>query len=208
MRSRFAISRFAFFSLFLAGLVAARAQQPSAATPQVARAVPVVDGNYVLSAQDIVQITVFQEDDLTTKTRVGEDGTVQIPLVGSVKIGGKTIRQASAIIEEALRKDYLVAPQVSLSVSDYAKRRFAVLGQVQKPGTYELPGNETLDLMQAIGLAGGYTRSANPSKIIVKRIVQGSERIFRLNGKEMARSGGEEFRIQPGDTITVEESFF
>ncbi len=93
-------------------------------------------------------------------------------------------------------------------MAEFAKLRFAVLGQVQKPGTYELPGNESVDLMQAIGLAGGYTRSANATKIIVKRVVQGAEQIYRLNGKTMARGGSQGFRIQPGDTITVEESFF
>jgi protein involved in polysaccharide export with SLBB domain len=199
--------------LLLASFAGSTSAQQSAAvsTPTaipVAKAVPVIDGNYVLSSQDIVEISVFQEDELGVKARVGEDGTVQMPLIGAVRIGGKTVRQAQAIIEEALKKDYLVAPQVSVSIADFAKRRFAVLGQVQKPGTYELPGNEAVDLMQAIGIAGGYTRSANPSKIIVKRVVQGSEKIFRLNGKDMARGGTERFRVQAGDTITVEESFF
>lgn len=201
-----------FFSLLpvLAGPAFAQRQQPAADSPPVAiaKAVPIIDGNYVLSAQDIVEIAVFQEDELGVKARIGEDGTIQMPLIGAVRVGGRTVRQAQAIIEEALKKDYLVAPQVSVSVSDFAKRRFAVLGQVQKPGTYELPGNEALDLMQAVGLAGGYTRSANPSKIIVKRVVGGSEKIFRLNGKDMARGGTERFRVQAGDTITVEESFF
>jgi polysaccharide export outer membrane protein len=203
------------FFLLVAGFgSAAFAQQPapevttSASPAAVAKAIPIIDGNYVLSPQDVVEISVFQEDELGVKARIGEDGTVQMPLLGAVRIGGRTVRQAQAIIEEALKKDYLVAPQVSISVADFAKRRFAVLGQVQKPGTYELPGNEVLDLMQAIGIAGGYTRSANPGKIIVKRVVQGSEKIFRLNGKEMARGAAERFRIQAGDTITVEESFF
>ena len=203
-----------FFFLVVGLNSAAFGQQASpgqiASTPAVAvaKAVPIIDGNYVLSVQDVVEITVFQEEELGVKARIGEDGTVGMPLIGAVRIGGRTVRQAQLLIEEALRKDYLVAPQVSVSVADFAKRRFAVLGQVQKPGTYEMPGNEALDLMQAIGLAGGYTRSANPSKIIVKRVVQGSEKVFRLNGKDMARGGTERFRVQAGDTITVEESFF
>ena len=174
----------------------------------VAKAAPVIDSNHILSAQDIVEISVFQEEELGVKSRISEDGTIQMPLIGTVRIAGRSVREAQAIIEQALKKDYLVAPQVSVSIADFARRRFAVLGQVQKPGTYEMPGNETLDLLQAIGLAGGYTRSANPSKIIVKRVVSGSEKIFRLNGKDMARGGTERFRVQAGDTITVEESFF
>lgn len=187
-----------------------RGQQPApgAAGVPTAKAVPLVDGSYQLAPHEVVKVTVFQEDDLTATARIAEDGTIQLPLIGSVNIGGKTIRQAAATIEAALRQDYLVHPQVSLTIAEFAKRRFAILGQVQRPGTYEIPANENLDLIQAVGLAGGYTRSANPSKIIVKRVTEGSERVFRLNGKELAKSGRETFRVMPGDTITVEESFF
>ena len=201
-----------FFSLALTASLLA--QTPPAANAAsdgpvpVAKAAPATDSNHILSSQDVVEISVFQEEELGVKTRISEDGTIQMPLIGAVRIAGRSVREAQAIIEQALKRDYLVAPQVSVSIADFAKRRFAVLGQVQKPGTYELPGNEALDLMQAIGLAGGYTRSANPSKIIVKRLVSGSEKIFRLNGKDMARGGTERFRVQAGDTITVEESFF
>jgi polysaccharide export outer membrane protein len=170
---------------------------------------PVVDGSYKISPQDVIKISVFQEDDLTTTARVGEDGTVQMPLIGSVRVGGRSIREATALIEAGLRKDYLVSPQVAVGVSEFAKRRFAILGQVQRPGTYEVPANERLDVLQAIGLAGGYTRSANAARIVVKRVSEGSERIFRLNAKEMARDGSSRgFPVMPGDTITVEESFF
>ena len=186
-------------------------QQPElrALEPVEAKPVPLVDGSYQLSPHEVVKITVFQEDDLTATARIAEDGTVQLPLIGSVAIGGKTVRQAAAVIEAALREDYLVHPQVSVTVAEFAKRRFAILGQVQRPGTYEIPANETLDVIQAIGLAGGYTRSANPGKIIVKRIANGSERVFRLNGKELARNGREKaFHVMAGDAITVEESLF
>jgi polysaccharide export outer membrane protein len=184
------------------------------ATPGTADGVPVkpaaaVDGSYQLSTSEVVKVTVFQEEDLNATARIAEDGTVQLPLVGAVKIGGKTVRQAALAIEAALRNGFLVQPQVSVTVAEFAKRRFAILGEVSRPGTYEIPANEVLDVIQAIGLAGGYTRSANTSKIIVKRVTQGSEQVFRLNGTDLARSGREKaFRVMPGDTITVAESFF
>jgi polysaccharide export outer membrane protein len=184
-------------------------QQPTPEGAPVSKPAPLVDGSYQLSTQEVIKVTVFQEDDLTATARIAEDGTVQLPLIGSVTVGGRTIRQAAATIEAALRQDYLVNPQVSVTIVEFAKRRFAILGQVQRPGTYEIPATENLDVIQAVGLAGGYTRSANPSKIIVKRVTAGSERVFRLNGKDLARSGSERaFRVMPGDTITVEESFF
>lgn len=183
-------------------------QQSNSRVPK-AKAATAADGGYQLSPNDVITVTVFQEDDLTATTRIAADGTVQLPLIGSINIGRKTVHQAAKAIEAALREDYLVNPQVSVTVTEFAKRRFAILGQVQRPGTYEIPANESLDVIQAIGLAGGYTRSANPGKIIIKRAAPGGDRIFRVNGKELARSGREKsFRIMPGDTITVEESFF
>src|SRR3954468_24310438 len=91
--------------------------------------------NYTLQPNDLVQIKVFQEPDLTTTARVAADGTISFPLIGTVGIGGRTVSGAAGTIRSALAKDYLVDPQVSLTVTDYAKRRFTVLGQVQKGGT-------------------------------------------------------------------------
>ena len=162
-----------------------------------------------MASQDVVKITVFREDDLTTVGRIGDDGLVQFPLIGAVRIGGKTVRQAAALIEQELKKDYFVAPQVNVTVTEFAKYRFSILGQVKTPGTYELLAHTNVDLIQAIAMAGGYTRSANPSKIIVKRAVGGEERIIRVNGKDMTKDGKTtSFVVLPGDTIVVAENFF
>jgi protein involved in polysaccharide export with SLBB domain len=169
----------------------------------------VVDGSYRLALHDVVKVTVYQQDDLTTTARIGEDGSIQFPLIGGVDIGGKTVRQASALIETLLKKDYLVHPQVAISIVEFVKKRFTVLGQVKSPGSYEVSASENVDVIQAIGMAGGYTRSANQGKIMIKRVADGSERVYRINGKEIAHGdGAKSFRIQAGDTITVEESLF
>lgn len=169
----------------------------------------VTNGDYQLCPQDSVRITVFHEDDLTTETRISADGTIQFPLIGTVHIGGKNIYQAGLIIEQELKKDYFVAPQVSVMVTEFGKRQFAILGQVKSPGTYELPAQSSCDLMQAIAIAGGFTRSANPSKITVKRLVKGQQKIFRVNGKELTREDHPaSFPILTNDTIIVAENFF
>lgn len=166
-------------------------------------------GNYLLGANDFVEVTVFQEDDLATKARVGYDGTITVPLVGSVKIGGKSVDEAAQVIRARLAKGYLVNPQVNVSVTEFAKRLVTVIGEVQKGGTYEFPNQGPLDLLQAIGLAGGYSKIANPGKIFVKRRVNGKEEVYQLNGKTMgAKAGGKNFEILPGDTVTVAESIF
>ncbi len=165
--------------------------------------------NYLVSANDVVDIKVFQEDDLATTSRVSKDGTIAVPLIGAVKIAGKTPHEAAAVIREALAKDYLVNPQVTLTVSEYAKRRFTVLGQVQKPGSYDMPDRDSITLLEAVGMAGGYTRIADAGKIVLKRQTGGRETVYKLNAKKMA--GSEEsgdFLILPGDVITVGESIF
>lgn len=116
---------------------------------------------------------------------------------------------AAASIRAVLAKDYVVDPQVTLTIVEYAKRRFTVLGQVQRGGTLLYPENETLTLLQAIGLAGGYTKIADPGKITLKRHADGKDSVFKLNAKSMARGTAErDFKVLPGDTITVGESMF
>lgn len=163
---------------------------------------------YRLVANDTVNIQIFQEDELQTTARIGKDGSIPFPLVGTISLGGRTVPEAAAAISQAL-KDYLVHPQVALRIVDYSKKRFTVLGQVNRPGTFDLPDESPLSLLEGIGLAGGYSRIANPSKVIVKRRGPGGEQVFHLNAKQMAKgSATPSFQILPGDTVVVEESLF
>ena len=164
--------------------------------------------SYVLSANDQVQIDVFQEDDLRANVKISQDGTIEFPLLGQVRIGGLTIGQAISRITEMLRKDYLVNPRVTLTVQGFAKKRFNVFGQVNSPGVKEMPDQESIDLLDAIALSGGYTRIANPGNITIKRRVNGKEEVFRINGKAMAKGEVPSFKVLAGDTITVAESLF
>ena len=165
--------------------------------------------NYLLAPDDVVRVKVFQEDDLDSTLRLSKDGTITFALIGLVHLAGKSSQDAAEIIRTRLAKDYLVNPQVSVTVLEYAKRRFTVLGQVQRPGSYDVPDRETVTLLQAIGMAGGYTRIANPSKITCKRRIEEKETILKLNAKSMASGQSSSgFEILPGDVITVGESMF
>ena len=173
-------------------------------------AVPAVaESNYPLSPDDMIHVKVFQEDDLESTLRIAKDGTITFPLIGLVHVGGESPQDAATAIRVLLEKDYLVSAQVSVTVMEYAKRRYTVLGQVQKPGSYELPDREGITLLEAIGMAGGYTRAADPAKITLKRRSAGKETIFRLNAKSMASgASSSSFEIEPEDVITVGESMF
>jgi protein involved in polysaccharide export with SLBB domain len=164
--------------------------------------------SYILAPNDLVDIKVFQEDDLESKLRISQDGTITFPLIGQVRIGGRTPQQAARIIRDALARGYIINPQVTVNVLSFTKYRVTVLGQVQKPGSYDFPDREKLGLLEAIGLAGGYTRGANPSRVLVKRVADGQERVFRVNAKAMASGRTPTFEVIPGDVITVSESRF
>jgi polysaccharide export outer membrane protein len=165
--------------------------------------------NYRLSQNDLIYVKVFQEDDLNSTLRISEDGTIIFPLIGSVKIGGSTVQSATKQIRDLLNARFLVNPQVSVTVLGYANRNVTVLGQVQKPGSYSMKDQGSIDLLQAVGLAGGFTRSANSAKITVKRSVSGRETVIVLDGKKMAHDSETiPFVVLPGDTVTVAERMF
>ena len=128
--------------------------------------------------------------------------------LASVAVAGKSVQQATRMIQERLGARFLVNPQVSIAVIEPAKRLFTVLGQVQRPGTYRFPDRQSLDLMQVIGIAGGYTRLANPAKITVKRRVSGKESVFHVDGKRFTTDRDSEvksrvkFHRVSGDGLT------
>jgi protein involved in polysaccharide export with SLBB domain len=162
-----------------------------------------------LSANDMISVTVYQEDELKTETLIDKNGMVMLPLLGQVRIGGMTTEQASARIQQLYDKDYLVNPKVNLIVQHFAERRFAVLGQVQHPGNFDFPQNESVNLMEAIAISGGYTRLGAPSKVSVRRLENGSPKIFNIDAGEMSKDPLKKpFEVLPGDIITVGERTF
>jgi protein involved in polysaccharide export with SLBB domain len=219
----------AFLLAFLAA-DALRAQSPTVAPESAARnllapAPPTTTGpsvttnavtapsGYVLSANDQVAVEVFGEDDLRTNGRLNAEGNLSLPLLGSVHLSGLTLTQATARVTELYARDYLVNPKVNVMLVSYAKRRFTVLGQVNRPGSFEMPdGSPTgIDLLEAVAMAGGYTRIAAPERITVRRHGANGDEMLKVDGKKLARgtgSGNTNFKVLPGDTITVGESIF
>ena len=174
-----------------------------------AQQVNIAQPNHVLVPGELVQIKVFQEPDLDTSIRIPGDGHINFPLIGEIALAGQSVQQATRVIHDRLQARFLVNPQVSIAVLEPAKRLFTVLGQVQRPGTYRFPEQQELDLLQVIGIAGGYTRLADPGRIIIKRRIDGSEKIIRLDGKRLAKGESvEPFSIISGDVITVGERLF
>jgi polysaccharide export outer membrane protein len=139
---------------------------------------------------------------------VGKDGMVQLPLLGEVKMGGLTVRAATALIRAKYNADYLVEPQIYLNVAAYNATKFTIIGQVNKPGAYEYSASEPLGLLEAIGMAGGFTRIADRGHVIVKRKEGGMVRTMKVNAKKLTDSGIDQFLIQSGDVINIGESWY
>lgn len=163
---------------------------------------------YRLIPDDVVEITVHGEDELATSTRLNKNGEATLILLGPLDLAGLTLEEAARLVRDAYMIDYLVDPTVSVVIKEYGKANFAVLGEVKTPGYYFFAGNEKIDLLQAIAMAGSYTRLGSPKKVFVRRTVDGEEKVFRLNAKSMASGDEKPFPILSGDVITIGQSIW
>ena len=129
-----------------------------------------------------------------------------MPLLGSVHLAGLTLTQAATRLTDLYGRDYLVNPKLNVTLIGYATRRFTILGQVNRPGDYAMPESSPggIGLLEAIGIAGGYTRIAAPERISVRRANQ----LLKVNAKRISRGAAGDFHIESGDVITVGESIF
>jgi polysaccharide export outer membrane protein len=163
----------------------------------------------ILAVDDVIEVRVFEQPELDRVVRIPSDGKILLPLIGEVELGGRDLLQATRMIREKLAAGYLSDPHVSIFVREAGRRLFTVLGQVQRPGTYRFPERQPMNLIQAIGIAGGYTRLASLRGISVKRQLKGTERVFKLDGNKMASEENVAlFEVIPGDIITVKERLF
>lgn len=156
---------------------------------------PVVVSDYRLGSGDKLNITVFNEKELSMEIRLSDAGSFLYPFLGEVVAKSKTITELQVLLTDRLKDGYLVDPKVYVSILEY--RPFFVNGEVTKPGGY--PYQPGLTVRKAISLAGGLTPRASLTKIYVIHEDDpfGLPRLTTLNAI-----------LQPGDTITIDQSFF
>ena len=164
---------------------------------------------YRIAANDILDIQVYQEADLSGDFEIKEDGAITYPLLGSVMVKGLTKQEAEARITELLARDYLVNPFVHISVKTYHDRSIMVLGCVQKPGSYPFPQDNTITLLQAISLAGGFTgyASINGTKI-VRSAPDGKKITVDPRVNDIVSGKRKDTDLQPDDLVFVPERIF
>jgi len=159
-----------------------------------------------LGPGDVLEIRVFQEADLTGAYRVSPEGTVDFPLCGKVHLGGKTSSSAADALTECLAKGYLRRPQVTVLVREYNSQKIFVFGEVQKPSTF--PYEQNMSIIQAVTLAGGFTKLAAKNNTNVTRLINGQEVKIRVPVEDIGVGREKNFLLQPGDIVFVPESFF
>jgi len=174
----------------------AAAQAPGAMGASTSAAAPSSLSSYKLGVGDIITVKVFGEEDLSRdRVKVTDSGSVAYPVLGDIKVLGRTIGELEKLVADGLRGRYLVNPRVSVIIEEY--RQFFVDGQVGKTGGY--PYQPGLNVAKAISLAGGLRERASVNKMYIIR--EGDKPQNRIK-VDMS------VEVRPGDILTIEESFF
>jgi polysaccharide export outer membrane protein len=165
------------------------------------------EASHKLQPMDLVKIQIFQEPDLERELRVSEGYAIVAPLIGAVDVKGRTVREVEVLITELYNRDYLVNPQVNLTVVEYAQRSVNVLGAVNSPGSISSPPEKEMNLLDAIARAGGFSRLANRDRVSLTRTLPNGETAnYSVNcDKLMVGDSVSRWPVQEGDIITVPE---
>lgn len=184
-----------------------RPAAPPPATPavppgQVAPAGVTPPSDYTIGADDVLEVIVWREKDLSAEVKVRPDGKVSLPLVNDIQAGGLTPEAFRAAVTTAVTK-FVEAPSVTVIVKQINSRQVFVMGEVVKPGTYPLTAPTTV--LQLLAQAGGPTPYAKIDEIGVMRTVDGKTTRHLFNYKEVSRGRRIEQNIllRPGDTVII-----
>jgi polysaccharide export outer membrane protein len=170
--------------------------QPAAQTP------PSAGMDYLLSPEDVLEISVWKEESLTKQVVVRPDGAFSFPLVGDVQATAKTVEQIREEIRERLKK-YIPEAVVSVSLLKVTGYKIYVIGRVNKPG--EFVTGRFVDVLQALAMAGGLTPFAAENDIRILRRVEGNEyvRNFRYADVRKGEHLEQNILLRSGDTVVV-----
>jgi polysaccharide biosynthesis/export protein len=176
-------------------------QTPEATASPAAKAAT-QDPNYTIGPQDVLDISVWKEPELTRSVPVRPDGKISLPLLNDVQAAGLTPSQLAAQITTSLKK-FVTEPQVTVIVTAINSQRVFIIGEVLRPGAFPLlPG---MTVLQALSSAGGFTQFASLGKIYVLRNENGKQAKYpfnykaAINGKQVDQN----FTLKAGDQIVV-----
>ncbi len=157
--------------------------------------------DYVLQPSDLLHVLVFQEDDLQRDVRISQEYSVTLPLIGQVNLKGKTLREAEELIRARYDQDFLVKPQVTVTVTEYAKTSVNVLGSVGQAGSVVFTPEQPMTLLDAIARAGGFTRLADRKHVSLSRTVDGKVEKYTINADELIQGDAKQSWILIKDDV-------
>jgi polysaccharide biosynthesis/export protein len=180
----------------------AKASKGQTAAPAPSSPASPADTAYKIGPQDVLQIDVWKEPEITRQVPVRPDGKISLPLLNDVQAAGLTPMELASVISDGLKK-YINNPQVTVSVSTINSRRVYVTGEVTKPGAFAMLPNMTV--LQALTSAGGFTQFAKIKNIYVLRVEGGRQTKVPFNYKAVVdgKKPEENIELQPGDTVVV-----
>ncbi len=181
-----------------------KTQVPPSNLPTAPAPVAVPDGEGVLGPEDVVEIRVYREEELSSEYRVEADGTINFPLIGSVEVAGLTPTEASKTIDWLLEDGFLKDAQVTIRVIEFNSRQITVLGRVKVPGSY--PYSDGMTVVQAIALAGGLEEGHAAYRTTITRGEGGTQAVIRVPFSEISKGRAPNVEVQPSDVIFVPES--
>ena len=183
----------------VAGTPAMEAATPAQAPS--ASAVSVAEADYRLGPEDVIEVFVWKEPELTASATVRPDGRISMPLVGEIVAAGKTPSELQTEIAGGLT-DFVTEPVVTVIVKEVRSPQVSVLGEVRKPGRYRIAQSSTV--LDAIALGGGFTDYAHRNKVVVLRNGKGSVQRIEVDVDRMVRRGEIPLVLRPGDTVYVD----
>jgi polysaccharide export outer membrane protein len=152
--------------------------------------------------EDVLDVFVWKEPDLSTTVTVRPDGKVSLPLAGELDASGKTAAQMQQEITEKLAT-YIKQPVVTVMVKQINSLKISVLGEVRKPDIYKIKNRVTV--LDAVAMAGGFTDLARPNRIVVLRKTPAGPMRFIVNINQLVEDkNGTPFYLEPLDTVYVE----
>jgi polysaccharide export outer membrane protein len=175
--------------------------------PALAQDEPQSDGenmavDYLVGAGDLLEVVIWKNADLSGVFRVRPDGKFSMPLIGNIFAAGRTTDEINAQIQEKLQL-FIDTPYVSTIVRETTSNRVYVFGEVVNPGAYSISG--TLTVLQAVALAGGFTKFADRERMVLIRGSGERQQNFNLNYKKILSEPGAKYNmlLERGDTLVV-----
>jgi polysaccharide export outer membrane protein len=169
---------------------------------------------YLVDINDVLNIVVFEDEDLSMILRVSEKGTISYPLIGEMQVKGLTAYEVEKALEKRLRDgDYLKKPEVSVRLDielmeQYSEKEVFVMGEVKMPGPVSMVG-KYLTVLEAVARTGDFTEFAAPNRTTIVRIVDGVEKTIKVDLNKVRKGDKSlDITLRAGDIVIVPETYF